>query len=49
MRNGFEPCRLKVDGKRLPGKRWAYDRGDELLTARFDGRSPTLVATRKGC
>jgi hypothetical protein len=49
LRDGFRPCRVEVDGKRLPGKRWAFDPKREVLTARFDGRSPKLVATGKGC
>jgi alpha-glucosidase len=49
LRKGFEPCRVKVDGERLAGKRWDFDAGSEVLTARFDGRSPTLVAKGQGC
>jgi alpha-glucosidase (family GH31 glycosyl hydrolase) len=49
LKGGFEPCRLKVDGERLPGKRWDFHRKRDVLTARFDGRSPTMVASAKGC
>jgi sulfoquinovosidase len=49
LRNGLAPCRVVVDGERLAGKRWDYDKGTEVLTARFAGRAPVFTATDKGC
>ncbi len=49
MKSATKPCRVEVDGKRLAKSRWDFDRQDEVLTARFRGRSPKLVATERGC
>ena len=49
LRDGFEPCRVRVDGEPLAGRRWRFDPRTGVLTARFDGRSPELTATARGC
>jgi alpha-glucosidase (family GH31 glycosyl hydrolase) len=49
MRWELEPCELRVDGKRLRGRDSSYDRRAEVLEASFAGRSPTLVASERGC
>jgi hypothetical protein len=40
---------LRIDGKRLRGRDWSYDRRADVLEASFTGRSPTLVASERGC
>ncbi len=37
------PCRVKVDGERLPRRDWDFSRGTEVLTLDLRGRSPRLV------
>ena len=49
LRGNLEPCELRVDGERVPGSEWSHDRAAEVLEARFEGRSPKLVATERGC
>jgi alpha-glucosidase len=48
-RGELEPCELRVDGRRLRGRDWSYDRRADVLEASFTGRSPTLVASERGC
>ena len=49
LRHRVEPCRVLVDGKRLPGRRWRFDARSGVLTARFEGRSPELTASARDC
>jgi hypothetical protein len=49
LRHRLEPCEVRVDGRRLPGRRWDFDARSRVLTARFAGRSPKLAASAKGC
>ena len=49
LRNGLDPCVVRVDGDRLPRRRWGADPRTGVLTARFRGRSPILTASENGC
>ena len=39
----LEPCRVRVDGKRLPRRKWDFARQTEVLRLQLRGRSPRLV------
>ncbi|HEX6115546.1 MAG TPA: TIM-barrel domain-containing protein [Solirubrobacterales bacterium] len=49
LRREIEPCRVLVDGEPLSPRRWAFDARTDVLTARFDGRSPRLTASARNC
>jgi alpha-glucosidase (family GH31 glycosyl hydrolase) len=42
----FIPCALQLGSRRLPARRWTYDRAARVLRASFTLRSGTLVARR---
>jgi len=46
---GLDPCRVKVNGKKLPKKSWSYDAESEVLTATFAGRRLILRVISRGC
>ncbi len=53
LRRQLRPCRILVDGQRLPGSRWDYRPDRELLTASFHGARAKLTivgrANGSGC
>jgi len=51
LQNPFKPCRVRVNGKRLRHKRWTYDPGSQVLTARLRAKKKTLRldVRRGGC
>ena len=49
LRGELEPCQVRVDGRRLAGRRWSFDRSVAVLDARFRGRSPVLTASERDC
>ncbi len=44
LRDPLRPCEVQVDGRRLAGGRWEYDRSSQALTVEFSGRDPVLDA-----
>ncbi len=49
LKQPLRPCRVLVDGRRLPGSEWDYRAGKELLTAQFSGaRAKLTVIGRAG-
>jgi alpha-glucosidase (family GH31 glycosyl hydrolase) len=48
LKRPLRPCRVLVDGRRLPGSGWDYRAGDELLTAQFSGAHAKLTAIGRG-
>jgi len=47
LRRPFNPCSVRLDGRRLPASAWSYDRGGGVLTASFAAGRGELVV--KGC
>jgi len=48
LKRPLRPCRVLVDGRRLPGSGWDYRAGDELLTAQFSGAHAKLTVIGRG-
>ena len=44
MLEPFRPCSVSLDGHRLPGDAWSYDRRERVLKAAFRTQSGALVA-----
>jgi alpha-glucosidase (family GH31 glycosyl hydrolase) len=45
LKHRLRPCRVFVDGRRLPGSRWDYRRDSGVLTAAFSGARAKLAVT----
>ena len=43
LKRPLRPCRVLVDGRRLPGSSWDYRVGSEVLTASFSGARAKLT------
>jgi hypothetical protein len=48
LRRPLRPCRVLVDGRRLPAGRWDYRPAAEVLTASFDGAHAKLTVIGHG-
>ena len=48
LKRPLRPCRVLVDGRRLPGSEWDYRAGEELLTAQFSGARAKLTVIGRG-
>lgn len=48
LKQRLGPCRVLIDGRRLPRSRWDYRPGREVLTASFDGARAELTVLGRG-
>jgi hypothetical protein len=46
LRRRWRPCRVNVDGERLPRSRWSYSKRREVLEARFTAKRAPLTVER---
>ena len=51
LKHRLRPCRVLLDGRRLPASSWDYRSGDQVLTAEFRGAGAelTVVGRESGC
>ncbi len=47
LKEPFEPCTVRVNGRRLRDAAWSYSRPTEMLSVRIAGRNPRLFVRRR--